>query len=117
MSYLHQITVRLNTLKLQIFEIDPKGLGLLLHEGNDTMKSLDIPVVESLRGSIALLRPLRYCGQRMLFDEPSQVEEVVLKCLLVFHPWISLSCSIPRMTSANSWLRVRSCCQCRRSPC
>ena len=68
-SCLHQITVRLNTLKLQILEIDTKGLGLLLHEGNDPMKTLDIPIVELLRGSIALLLPLRYRGQRILFDE------------------------------------------------
>ena len=69
-SCLHQITVRLNTLKLQILEIDTKGLGLLLHEGDDPVKTLDIPVVELLRGSIALLLPLRYRSQRILFDEP-----------------------------------------------
>lgn len=62
--------VRLNTLKLQILEIDTKSLGLLLHEGNDPMKTLDIPVVELPCGSIALLIPLHYRGQRMLFDEP-----------------------------------------------
>jgi hypothetical protein len=55
-SRLHEIAVRLNTLKLQILEIDPKGLGLLLHEGNDPMKTMDIAVVELLRRSIALLR-------------------------------------------------------------
>jgi hypothetical protein len=57
-SYLHQIAVGLNTLKLQILEIDTKGLSLLLYEGNDPVKTLDIPVVELLRGSIALLLPL-----------------------------------------------------------
>jgi hypothetical protein len=69
-SWLHEIAVWLNTLKLQILEIDPKGLGLLLHEGHDPMKTLDIPVVELLRRSIALLLPLRNRGQRILFDEP-----------------------------------------------
>ena len=116
-SYLRQIAVRLNTLKLQILEIDTKGLGLLLHERNDPMKTLDIPVVELLRGSIALLLPLRDRGQRILFDESPQVKEVVFNGVVVSHHSIPLSCSIPRMTSANSWLRVRSCCQCRRSPC
>jgi hypothetical protein len=69
-SYLHEITVRLNTLKQQILEIDPTGLGLLRHEGHDPMKTLNIPVVELLRRSIALLLPLRDRGQRILFDEP-----------------------------------------------
>jgi hypothetical protein len=69
-SCLHQIEVRFNTRKRQILKIDAKGLGLLLHEGNDPMKTLDIPVVELLRRSIALLLPLRDRGQRILFDEP-----------------------------------------------
>jgi hypothetical protein len=69
-SRLHQITVRFNTLKLQIFEIDTKGLSLLLHEGNDPMKSLDVPIVKLLRSSLALLLPLRDRGQRILSDEP-----------------------------------------------
>src|SRR4029453_7171469 len=81
------------------------------------METLDIPVVELLRGSIALPLPLRYRGQRILFDESPQVKEGVFECILVFYHWIPLSCSTPRMTSANSWLRIRSCCQCRRSPC
>jgi hypothetical protein len=76
-SCLHQITVRLNTLKLQLLEIDTKGLGLLLHEGNDPLKTLDIPLVELLRSSIALLLPLRDRGQRILFDESPQVKGVV----------------------------------------
>jgi hypothetical protein len=58
-SCLHQITVRLNTVKLQVLEIDTTGLGLLLHERNDPMKTQDIPIIELLRGSIALLLPLR----------------------------------------------------------
>ncbi len=49
------------------------------------MKTLDIPVVELLRGSIALLLPLRYRGQRILFDESPQVKEVVFNCIVVFH--------------------------------
>jgi hypothetical protein len=68
-SCLHEITVRLNTLRLQILELDPTGLGLLLHEGHDPMKTLDIPIVELLCRSIALLLPLRYCDQRIRFDE------------------------------------------------
>lgn len=53
---LYQIAVRLDPVKLQSFEINSKGLGLLLHEGNDPMKTQHISVIEFPRGLCLILR-------------------------------------------------------------
>jgi hypothetical protein len=71
---LHQIAVRLNAVELQIFQLDPKGQRLLLHEGNDAVKTQDITIVELLSRRVALFLSFLYCGQSRLFDEPPQVE-------------------------------------------
>lgn len=51
---LYQIAVRLDPVTLPSFEIDSKGLDLLLHEGNDPMKTQHISVIEFPRGLVFL---------------------------------------------------------------
>jgi hypothetical protein len=96
---LHEIAVRFNVVELQIFQLDPKGQRLLLHERNNTVKAQDIAVVELLSRLAALFFPFLYRSQGIFFDEPAQVEQIVLKFLLVLHPCLCLSCNMPRMIS------------------
>lgn len=111
-SGLDEIPVRLNPIELYIFVLNAKSQRLLLHERNDPMKPQDVSVVELSCRLLCLYIPCIYSSQRVFFDKPPQIEKIVFKFLIVLHGETSLSCSIPRMTSANSRLRAKSSCQC-----
>ena len=82
---LYKITVRLNTIKLYFFKINIKIYSLLLHERNNSMKAQNVSIIKFLCGLMAMFLPFLHSLQSVFFDEPYQVNKIVLPLHVILH--------------------------------